>query len=254
LIGASDILLLRRVAVQAVNGSVLRDATKLAEALQQDIGMIRLALLQDPAAAAAAAAASSEDLEDNSKASSRRLKGAGSVGSNQQQQTVCCYLLPPELPSSMQLEDLATKLGVAVEKAARSGWRTSSNIVQCWIETFRLCKLQEQQPQWQQQRRPAGELLLQDISVTRLGKRGARDNVIAKAEELLERVRLLIAVAAAQFLCACMFVHTSIPFYWLQAERHQHAGSIREAACLQILRSSLQESHATLRLMCVLHW
>ncbi|KAF6254302.1 hypothetical protein COO60DRAFT_332269 [Scenedesmus sp. NREL 46B-D3] len=101
-----------------------------------------------------------------------------------------CYLLPPLLLSKRRSAGLAEELSAAVHKAAaaaRSEAAQAAAAVRSLVEAYRFCDISQQpQPRWQQQRRAPGELLLQDISVTKLGKGNKPDAVIAATVKLLE--------------------------------------------------------------------
>ncbi|WIA34158.1 hypothetical protein OEZ86_012518 [Tetradesmus obliquus] len=171
---------------QGVSQSVLRDAYSLAHRLVQQVGMVRLAMAPDNPAAAAAAAAGDAAAHSRSASSKGSTMRAKQQQQQQQQQQLQCYLLPWELPRYEQLSHLALDLRRAVKQAADA--RLSSYEVRSLVEMFRLCKLPEQQPRWQQQRRQQGELLLRDISVTQLDNKNQPDQVIKDAEEVLREV------------------------------------------------------------------
>jgi hypothetical protein len=195
-----------------VDNSVLRCANSLAQQLGQGSNMVRLALL--PAASTAAADAAAADTAEAAAGaalpSSSRSSNAQSLSTQQQQQQLVllqCYLLPPELPTDSRMLVLSRELREAVKAAATTGPYNKQRYaieVRSLVDVFRLCNLTEQQRHWQQQRRPPGELVLKDISVTKLDKNNQPDSAIAKSDKLLQEASTM---RAADLCMGLLFVH-----------------------------------------------
>jgi hypothetical protein len=193
------------LAAQGVDRSALRRASQLAVYLGQDKGMVRLALLPNTAAsapakpAAAAAGAQTSHVSNTHSLSTQQ----------QQQQQLQCYLLPPELPADKELSSLGKQLDRIVASSARSygyGGRHEGTGVRWLLEQFRLCNFEEQPPQWRQQRRLPGELVLKDINIVKLNRHNQRDGdsekLIENTNKLLQEVSTVYC-ALLIFACIC---------------------------------------------------
>jgi hypothetical protein len=146
------LLLLLWLTVQGVNNAVLHHANHTAAKLKQEVGMVRLALLQDTTAAAGspataeliATAKGAGKASSSSSSSALSKAGSQSCDQQQQQQQVRCYLLPPKLPNNRKLTALATKLATAVHEAvsaSRDEAAAKAARVRSLVEAHRLCKL-----------------------------------------------------------------------------------------------------------------
>jgi hypothetical protein len=197
------------LAVQGVDNAVLRCASKLAGELGQDRSMVRLALLPNTAASSvpgdAAEAAADAAVSSNSPLSTAHSSNTQQQ-QQQQQQLLQCYLLPPKLPTFSMLSVLKRLTrAVAAAAAAKRGSSTRQQHeaeMRCLVDMFRLCNFKEPQPQWRQQRRPLGELLLKDLSITKPSKDNQASSVVAQSVELLQEVSTM---RCALLSVACLF-------------------------------------------------
>jgi hypothetical protein len=182
---------------QGVDKSALYRASHLAAYMGQDRGMVRLALLPNTAADVAVAG--------NSQLSKKHSLSTQQQQQHQQQQ-LQCYLLPPELPTDMRLSALSKQLERIVLNSASSygyGGRHEGTGVRWLVEKFRLCNFEEQQPQWRQQRRLPGELVLKDINTVTLNRHNQLDR---DSEKLIENTNKLLQEVSTVWCALLVFV------------------------------------------------